>query len=205
MSDIALIQVVGRLTKDAQAEQVNNQPDRLNVKFTVASSYYQYGQQDRPTAFYECRVFMNRKRWDSMGVDLKKGRTVVIWGELRPRTSAGNDGKEKTWLNVEQGDFAFIGPKPEQTSSPGGYQQNTQSVAPPAGGSAPPGYEAPLPDGWTQQTDPSTQRPYYVGPNNQTQWERPQPPAPAAAPPATPPPAGPPSGPPAGGPPGYPI
>jgi len=213
MGDIALLTVIGRLTRDAVFEPLQNSPGRGSVKFTVASSYYVRGQQDRPTAFYECRMFMGQERFNSASQFLKKGRLICAHGELRPRLAPDQQGGQKMWLNLEEVGFEPVGPKPEgQTSAPpqtGGYQQGGYQqggYTPPPAQAAPPGAEAGLPNGWTQQTDPSSGRPYYVGPQGQTQWEPPAAPPAQAAPPAAPPPATPPPNTPPGaqgGPPGY--
>jgi single-stranded DNA-binding protein len=201
MGDVALLTAVGRLTRDATAEALQGQQGRFAVKFTVASSHYQKGQQDRPTNYYECRMFMGQDRWTNVSQFLLKGRLVCVWGELRPRLAPDNQGGQRLWLNLEEVDFTPIGPRPEEQSAPG---QEGQGASQPTRPALPPGAELPLPPGWTQQTDPASGKPYYVSPQGQTQWARPV--AAPAAPPAVPPPAVPPPSTPPGGhgaPPGY--
>lgn len=205
MGDVALIQVVGRLTKDAEAEALQNNADRVTIKFTVASNYYEKGKDQRPAAFYEARMFMPRDRFNNVSQFLRKGAAVLLYGQLRPRETQDANGQKKTWLNVEECDFA-----PLEAPKAG-----AQPVA--AGPAA-----APAPSQYV--TDPKY--PGYYFDRQTNQWvqgavPQPAPPAPApapyqppapapapyqppAAPPAAPPgwnPGGAPSAPPAAAPP----
>jgi single-stranded DNA-binding protein len=128
MGDVATIQVFGNLTKAAEPKPIEKNPDRLRVRFTVASSFYRRGQQERPKAFYGVTLWMNRTRWDTVSQFLQQGSRVFVWGELRPNT--GNDGR--LYLEIEEGGFTPAGPAvngapmgmvqaPQQPASQGRY------------------------------------------------------------------------------------
>lgn len=211
MSDIALITIVGNLTQNATATPLEQNPQRVRVDFAVASSYYQKGQQERPKAYYQTRIWMSQERWAKVSTMLIKGAKVLVHGELRPRLST-YEGKERLWNNVEEAQFTMMGPKPEGVA--GGHPQG--GGGPPQGG----GYDAPQgapPQQDRYRTDPNHPGWYY---DTQTsQWAQgavpaqapsgpppgpPQGPPQDGPPPSTPPPAGgAPPGQPGGGPPAY--
>jgi len=201
VGDVALIQVVGRLTKDAEAEALQNNADRVSVKFTVASNYYEKGKDQRPAAFYEARMFMPRDRFNNVSQFLRKGAAVLLYGQLRPRETQDQSGK-KTWLNVEECDFAPLeapkaGAQPI-ASGPAAAPAPSQYVTDPKY----PGYYFDRQTNqWVQGNPPVAAPPPPPAPPAQPPLY--QPPAPSA-PPAAPPgwnPGGAPSAPPAAAPP----
>jgi len=195
MGDVATAQVIGNLTKAAAGETLQN--NRVRAKFTVASSYYERGQDQRPKAFYECQLFCSQERWTQIQNFLTAGAKVGVWGQLKPRLSTGNDGTSKLWLNLDVDDFTMLGSKEGGGGAPqgqgqaqgqaqGGGAPQGQGGGAPAGGS-PPGADPPLPQGWQQQQDPATGRAFFTGPNGQSQWDRPATSPPSGGPPGAPP------------------
>lgn len=204
MGDIALVTVIGNLTKDATATPLDNDPSRLKIQFSLASSYYQRGQDQRPKAFYNVTMWMNQSRWGSVSQFFRQGSQLCVWGELRPRT--GQDGK--TWLNVDQAQFTFVGGRDNQQG--GGQPQAAQPPAQPYGQPAAAAPAAPAQPPAAPAAPPQQRyitNPQYPGWYQDTstgQWYEGQPPdatPPAGPPPASPPPGGAPPGTPTGGPP----
>lgn len=182
MGDMALITVVGRLTKDATAEALQNSQGRVMVKYTVASSYYVKGQDQRPTTFYEVRQFMAQDRFNTISPMLRKAALVMVWGQLRPHETQDQSGQKKIWFNIEEAEFSALEPKKndgQQPANQGGGQPPAQS---------------------RYATDPKY--PGYYFDRQQNQWIQGAIPQDAPPPPPPAPPA-PPAGPPAGTPPGY--
>jgi len=187
MGDMAVLTFTGRLTRAATSTPLDSNPNVHVLKFSVASSYYDFKKRDRTPVFYEVRIVGPGQRIEKKLQFLSKGAPVFVTGKFQPRT----DENGKVWMNVEDAEFEPQGPPNKEGGQNsggqgGGYGGEQTSAQPPAG------YEPPadtLPAGWRKEHDPQSGRDFYVGPDGTSQWERPKakPPGPPAGPPAGPP------------------
>ena len=201
MGDIAIVTVVGNITKDAQITPKESDPGQLKIDFTLASSYYA-GSDQRPKGFYNVRMWTNRDRWSKISQFFSRGNNMLVSGELKPRT----DEQGRTWLNIEGSvTFTPLGGGQGQDNKPQQQQQQQQqyqqpqyqqpaSAPPGAGGYAQPQAPPPAPPSSRYKTDPSY--PGWYQDTQTGQWLQGNPPAPQPPnqPSNTPPPATPPPG-----------
>jgi single-stranded DNA-binding protein len=137
MGDFAFITIGGNVTKNAEATPMDQDPSRLRVDFTVASSYYDRTlAPERGKAFYPVRIWMNRKRWDTVNTWLAQGSRIIVRGILKPR-KANNGGM---FLNIEDADIEPNGATNNQQQDAPQTQQPQYGQAPVA--AAPTGYPA---------------------------------------------------------------
>lgn len=107
MSDLAHIQILGRLTREAELRDAG---DTKVCAFGVAVK--QYGEEE-PT-FYNVSLF--GKRGEAMAEHLGKGQQVVVVGNLKIRKYE-YQGEHRTSYEIRASDVEFAGSKPEGAGS----------------------------------------------------------------------------------------
>ncbi len=98
--------VTGRLGRDAEFEQ--GEPPRL--RFSVASSAYDFAKRERVTTWVSCSLA--GKRGEKLAAALAKGTTVAVAGELR--TFVGRDGS--TGLALDASSVELLSGKRDDAS-----------------------------------------------------------------------------------------
>lgn len=104
--------IIGRLTKDAQVRTTSQ--DRQVVNFTVAvSDSYRNKQGERveQTAYFDCAY------WLSTGIApyLTKGSLVELSGRVSARAWSGKDGQPYAGLNFHTSQIKFYGGSKKST------------------------------------------------------------------------------------------
>ncbi len=129
----ANITIVGNLGRDPETRYTPN--GRMNVALNVAVSHRfrdQSGQQQERTNWFRATAWgqlaENLDRMAQQGW-LTKGRTVFIAGRFEAREYTGNDGAQRTSLDITANEVSLVGPRPDGDGggSFGGSQQGSYS------------------------------------------------------------------------------
>ena len=107
--------IIGRLTKDAQVCTLSNEKQVVNFSVAINDSYKnKQGERVEQTTFFDCAY------WMSMGVAkaLKKGGLVELTGRVSARAWTGKDGGLKAGLNFHVSNIKLHGvPRVSEGSS----------------------------------------------------------------------------------------
>ncbi len=120
----AVITIVGNLGRDPETRYTPN--GRMNVQLNVAvSSRFrdQSGQQQERTNWFRVTAWgQQAENLDRMAQQgwLVKGRSVFVSGRFEAREYTGNDGQQRTSLDITANEVQLVGPRPDGDS--GGYQ-----------------------------------------------------------------------------------
>lgn len=116
----ANITIVGNLGRDPETRYTPN--GRMNVALNVAVSHRfrdQSGQQQERTNWFRVTAWgMQAENLDRMAQQgwLAKGRTVFVSGRFEAREYTGNDGTQRTSLDITANDVQLVGPRPDGES-----------------------------------------------------------------------------------------
>lgn len=110
----------GRLTRDP--EMRNTQSGAQFAAFNVAVDGDRQGDE---ATFYRVSVFGNRAGWAMQY--LSKGKPVMVTGRLRASQYQGQDGQQRTSLEVTASSVDFT--ISDRSAQQGGYQQQPQQGA----------------------------------------------------------------------------
>jgi single-strand DNA-binding protein len=126
----ATITIVGNLGRDPETRYTPN--GRMNVALNVAVSHRfrdASGQQQERTNWFRVTAWGTQaENLDRMAQQgwLVKGRTVFVSGRFEAREYTGNDGQQRTSLDISANDVQLVGPRPDSESGgsfAGGGQQ----------------------------------------------------------------------------------
>jgi single-strand DNA-binding protein len=126
----ATITIVGNLGRDPETRYTPN--GRMNVRMNVAvSSRFRdaSGQQQERTNWFSVTAWGTQaENLDRMAQQgwLAKGRTVFVSGRFEAREYTGNDGQQRTSLDISANEVQLVGPRPDAESGGsygGGGQQ----------------------------------------------------------------------------------
>jgi single-strand DNA-binding protein len=136
----ANITIVGNLGRDPETRYTPN--GAMNVSFTVAVNLRPgrdaSGQQQERTNWYRVTAWERlAEQLDRMAQQgwLTKGRTVFVSGRFESREYTGNDGQQRTSLEITASEVSFVGSNRQEGE--GGSYQGAQS-----GGSQQGGYSS---------------------------------------------------------------
>lgn len=120
----ASITIVGNLGRDPETRYTPN--GRMNVSLNVAVGHRfrdSSGQQQERTNWFRVTAWgqlaENLDRMAQQGW-LAKGRTVFVTGRFEARDYTGNDGQQRTSLDITANEVQLVGPRPDGDS--GGFQ-----------------------------------------------------------------------------------
>ncbi len=121
MPNFSTVTLIGHLGRDAELKST---PDGSAVaNFSIATTRKR--RDSEVTTWWRCALF--GKRAETFAQYLHKGDPVLIQGEPYQRSYTAKDGSERTSLEVDVKDWAFVGSKGAT------YQQDApQAVAKPA-------------------------------------------------------------------------
>lgn len=92
MSDINIICIVGRLTRDPEANE-------SRCKFSIANNYYMKDRDPKETVnFFDCVAF--GRIGETCAKYLSKGARIAIDGELRHNRWKDKDGKDRSGVSI---------------------------------------------------------------------------------------------------------
>ena len=133
----ANITIVGNVGRDPETRYTPN--GRMNVSLNVAVSHRfrdQGGQQQERTNWFRVTAWGTQaENLDRMAQQgwLVKGRTVFVSGRFEAREYTGNDGAQRTSLDITANEIQLVGPRPDGDSSGsfggGGYGGSQQGAA----------------------------------------------------------------------------
>ncbi len=98
--------IIGRLTRDAEVRTLNN--DKQVVNFSVASneSYKnKQGERVEQTTYFDCAYWISAK----VATLLTKGTLVELTGRVSTRAWVGKDGEPKAGLNFHTSNIKLHG------------------------------------------------------------------------------------------------
>src|SRR5690349_11395689 len=120
----ATITIVGNLGRDPETRYTPN--GRMNVRLNVAvSSRFRdaSGQQQERTNWFSVTAWGTQaENLDRMAQQgwLAKGRTVFVSGRFEAREYTGNDGQQRTSLDISANEVFLVGNRGEGDSGGGG-------------------------------------------------------------------------------------
>ncbi|MBW7891576.1 MAG: single-stranded DNA-binding protein [Chitinophagaceae bacterium] len=100
------MEIIGRLTRDAEVRTLDNDKQVVNFSVAVNDSYRnKQGERVEQTTYFDCAY------WISMGVakSLTKGLLVELSGRVSARAWTGKDGEAKAALNFHVSQIKFHG------------------------------------------------------------------------------------------------
>ena len=88
--------IVGRITKDAVVNSLNDGRKVVNFSLAINESYKpKGGKRTKVTAYCNCSYWISEKIADA----LKKGALLEVWGRIFVTAYVGSDGTAKASLN----------------------------------------------------------------------------------------------------------
>jgi len=142
----ATITIVGNLGRDPETRYTPN--GRMNVALNVAVSHRfrdQSGQQQERTNWFRVTAWGTQaENLDRMAQQgwLVKGRSVFVSGRFEAREYTGNDGTQRTSLDITANEVQLVGPRPDGDSGGGGSYQGGAGESGSYGGGANRGQQA---------------------------------------------------------------
>ena len=109
-SDINVVVIVGRLTRDPELKSVGQ---TSVCRMSIANNYSTKVNEvweDRPN-FFDVQVW--GRRGEVCAEHLVKGRQVAIKGSLRWRSWEAQDGSKRSAVSINADEVEFIGPREE--------------------------------------------------------------------------------------------
>ena len=127
MSDMNIVAINGRLTRDAELKYTNS--GMAICKFSIATnrSVKKGDKWEDEANFFECTMF--GKRAESINQYLTKGQQVSISGELRQERWE-KDGKQNSRVTISVNNLQLIGGKSDNTKKEPRNNSNENSGAP---------------------------------------------------------------------------
>lgn len=151
---MANISVLGRLTRDPQQRQVQN---NSVVSLDIAENTGHKDQQGNDEAtYYQASIW--GKRGQTAMQYLHQGDPVYVYGNLLPRHYQGRDGSPRMALDINNASFQFV-PRPPRNQNNGGQQGGYQQQ--------PQGNYQQGQQGGYQQPQPQQQQGYQLPPQGQ--------------------------------------
>lgn len=129
------IVLIGNLGRDPEMRYSQNGTPITNISLAVSRRRKdQNGNLNEETDWYRVTFFRNLA--ESSAEWLKKGSKVLVEGQLQLRTYTGQDGQERTSVDVIADNFMNLTPR-DDAGTGGGYQSAPRErPAAPAGGQA---------------------------------------------------------------------
>lgn len=98
--------IIGRLTRDAEIRSVSNNRQVVNFSVAVNDSYKnKQGEWVEQTAYFDCSYW----RTPNVAKMLTKGRLVELSGRASARAWIGKDGEAKAGMNFHTSDIKPLG------------------------------------------------------------------------------------------------
>lgn len=114
-----IIAIKGRLVRDPEIRQTQSGVSVTNITVAVDRSYSAGGEKQ--TDFFDC-VFW-RQGADFVGKYFKKGKEIIVTGEMQSRKWQDKDGNNRISWEIQNARAEFCGGKGENT------QQEKQNVS----------------------------------------------------------------------------
>ncbi|MDD2429685.1 MAG: single-stranded DNA-binding protein [Eubacteriales bacterium] len=118
--------LIGNLTRDPELRTTQN--GTAVCSFTVAVNRRQSAQSAAQNTQNEADFF-RVSAWRQLGENcnrfLAKGRKVGVVGTLTLQTFTGNDGQQRSSLEVQADEVEFLTPRSEQSGAQGDYKPQT--------------------------------------------------------------------------------
>ena len=105
--------LIGNLTRDPELTETSS--GIAVCTFSIAVNRRQ-GQEEQQTDFFGCTAW--RGLAETVAKYCKKGNKVAVIGSLWIQKYEGNDGVQRTKVNVNVDDIEFLKPKSSETPAP---------------------------------------------------------------------------------------
>jgi len=122
MPNYASITLIGHIGRDVETKVLASGTTVAN--FSIAHTRKR--KDGDVTTWYRCALF--GARGEALAKYLGKGDPVLIQGEPYLRTYTANDGTERTSLEVDVREWAFVGGKGQGHESGGDYQPSARAA-----------------------------------------------------------------------------
>ncbi|ANF50282.1 single-stranded DNA-binding protein [Chryseobacterium glaciei] len=98
--------IIGRLTQDAQVRTVSNDKQVVNFSVATNDSYKnKQGERVEQTTYFDCAYWLSAK----VAKFLSKGTLVELSGRVSVRSWLGKDGEAHAGLNFHTSNIKFYG------------------------------------------------------------------------------------------------
>jgi single-strand DNA-binding protein len=98
--------IIGRLTQDAQVRKVSNDKEVVNFSVATNDNYKnKQGERVEQTTYFECAYWLTTK----VAQFLSKGTLVELSGRVSVRSWIGKDGEAHAGLNFHTSNIKFYG------------------------------------------------------------------------------------------------
>ncbi|TKC05870.1 single-stranded DNA-binding protein [Pedobacter frigoris] len=98
--------IIGRLTKDAEVRTLSNEKQVVNFSVATNESYKnKQGDRIEQTTYFDCAYWISAK----VATLLTKGKLVELTGRVRTRAWIGKDGEAHSGLNFHTSQIKLHG------------------------------------------------------------------------------------------------
>jgi single-strand DNA-binding protein len=127
MSDINVVTLVGRLTKDAELRSTQGGTSVANFSIASGYTYISGGEKKELTSFFNCIAW--GKTGEAISQYCKKGHRIGIVGRLQQRTWKDNNGNSRSTVEVVVQEFQFLQSR-DVSNSGSAKHENDQDFSP---------------------------------------------------------------------------
>ncbi|WP_281323450.1 single-stranded DNA-binding protein [Flavobacterium aestivum] len=118
--------IIGRVTKDAQVRTLSNEKQVVNFSIATNDSYRnKAGERIGQTTFFDCAYWISPK----VATILTKGSLVELTGRVSARVWTGNDGESHAGLNFNASQIKLhaVGSKAETAKTVPKSEKNKEA------------------------------------------------------------------------------
>jgi len=112
MQDINSVNMVGRLTRDAELKYTNTGYSILNFSIASNRGVKKNDEWQDEVSFFNCVLF--GKRAEALAQYMTKGKMIVITGELTQDRWTDQNGQNRSVVKIIVNKLQFVGGKPGQ-------------------------------------------------------------------------------------------
>lgn len=118
--------IIGRLTRDAEVRTLSNEKKVVNFSVAVNDSYKnKQGERVEQTEYFDCAYWITPK----VAIYLTKGTLVELTGRISKRAWTDKDGEPKAGLNFHTSNIRFYGGSKGAETVQATEQSETDKVA----------------------------------------------------------------------------
>jgi single-strand DNA-binding protein len=118
--------IIGRVTKDAQVHTLSNEKQVVNFSVAINDNYRnKQGDKVEQATFFDCAYWISPK----IAPSLTKGTLVELTGRVSPRAWIGQDGEAKAGLNFHTSQIKLHGSgKPASGETAKAQRSKTEDI-----------------------------------------------------------------------------
>lgn len=120
------MQIIGRLTRDAQINTLPSEKQVVNFSVAVNDSYRnKLGEQVKQTSFFDCAYWVTT----NLAKILTKGTVVELTGRVQARAWINKDGEAKAALSFHTAKITLHGGGQKNETTAGGTETTPAAAA----------------------------------------------------------------------------